>query len=214
MKPYKPTGPNGRAFWFGFRKRKGKEARPMARFTKLANILTIALFIPPSFAPPPCRGQSPDAQPDPPTTSSVPPPRPFAGVQRPGQMLTVARSTSSPSPPQTLTPTPTATSDEPAVGQGARNWPAPLPVTPADAISARPLDQTFKLKAAAARVDRPSLSDQPGDGVKAQRCPAADRGGRAGQRVGGRSRAHAGQGSLGPYPQHRLRLSPARWRRP
>ena len=80
----------------------------------------------------------------PPTTSSVPPPRPFAGVRHPGQMLTVARSTSSPSPPQTST----ATSDEPAVGQGARNAPAPLPVTPADAISARPLDQTFKLKAA------------------------------------------------------------------
>ena len=71
-------------------------------------------------------------------------PAPSLGSGIRARCSTVARSTSSPSPPQTST----ATSDEPAVGQGARNGPAPLPVTPADAISARPLDQTFKLKAA------------------------------------------------------------------
>ena len=65
----------------------------------------------------------------------------------------------------------------------------------------------LEAQARAAGADRPSLPDQPGHRLAALRRPAADRGRRAGQRVGGRGRAHAGQGPLGPHAQHRLRLS-------
>ena len=69
-------------------------------------------------------------------------------------------------------------------------------------------------EASPARADRPSLSDQPRHRPATLRRPAADRGRRAGECVGGRSTAHAGQGPLGSSTQHRLRLYPTRWRRP
>ncbi len=70
----------------------------------------------------------------------------------------------------------------------------------------------LEVKAGAAGADRPPLSHQPRHGVASLRCPAADRGRRAGQCVGGRSTAHTGQGPLGSYPHGGCRLYPARRR--
>ena len=65
-----------------------------------------------------------------------------------------------------------------------------------------------------ADADRLPVPDQPGHRLAALRRPAADRRRRAGQRLGRRGRADAGQGPLGPHAQHRLRLHPPRRRRP
>ena len=69
-------------------------------------------------------------------------------------------------------------------------------------------------EARAAGADRPPLPDQPRHRPAALRRPAADRGRRPGQRLGGRGGAHTGQAPLGPDAQHRLRLYPPRRRRP
>ena len=65
-----------------------------------------------------------------------------------------------------------------------------------------------------AGADRPGLPDQPRHRLAALRRPAADRGRRPGQCLGGRSTAHAGQGPLGPDVDVWRRLHPARRRRP
>ena len=79
---------------------------------------------------------------------------------------------------------------------------------------AQPTGHGPDAQARAARADRLPVPDQPGHGAAALRRPAADRGRGAGQRLGRRGRAHAGQGPLGPHAQHRLRLHPPRRRRP
>ena len=54
------------------------------------------------------------------------------------------------------------------------------------------------LKRGAVRADRPPVPDQPGHRAAALRRPAADRRRGAGQGLGRRGRADAGQGPLGP----------------
>ena len=96
--------------------------------------------------------------------------------------------------------------------------PAPLPpALPHRRNSASPAGERLRdreAEASTARADRPSLSDQPRHRLAALRRPAADRGRRPGQRLGGRGAAHTGQGPLGSSTQHRLRLHPPRRRRP
>ena len=75
----------------------------------------------------------------------------------------------------------------------------------------RPRSRLAKSRAAGA--DRPRLSDQPRHRLAALRRSAADRGRCPGQRLGGRSTAHAGQGPLGADAHARRRLYPARRRR-
>ena len=118
----------------------------MERRTILAFALAIVIPFVQSLVPPPCQGQSPAAQPDTPRTSSVPPPRPFAGVKKSSERVAVATPRSSTAPPATSPPVTSAV--EPVMNQQGRNPPTPLPPTTEEAISARPLDQTFKLKAA------------------------------------------------------------------
>ncbi len=69
-------------------------------------------------------------------------------------------------------------------------------------------------QAGAAGVDRPEVSNQSGDGAATGRRPTADRRGRAGQRVDGRSATHPRQGHLDSHAQCGLRLHAARRRRP
>ena len=75
----------------------------------------------------------------------------------------------------------------------------------------RPL---LEAQARAAGAHRLGLPDQPRHRLATLRRPAVDRRRRAGQCLGGRSTAHAGQGPLGPYIDVWRRLYPARRRRP
>ena len=87
----------------------------------------------------------------------------------------------------------------------------------APAYSASPAGERLRdreAEASPARADGPSLSNQPRHRPATLRRPAADGGRRPGQRVGGRSATHTGQGPLGSSTQYRLRLYPTRWRRP
>ena len=118
----------------------------MERRTILAFALAIVIPFVESLVPSPCQGQSPAAQPDTPRTSSVPPPRPFAGVKKSSERVAVATPRSSTAPPATSPPVTPAV--DPVMNQQGQNPPTPLPPTTEEAISARPLDQTFKLKAA------------------------------------------------------------------
>src|SRR5208337_1012748 len=89
------------------------------------------------------------------------------------------------------------------------------PAAPAN--SASPAGERLRdreAEASTARADGPLLSNQPRHRLATLRRPAADGGRRPGQRVGGRSAAHTGQGPLGSSAQYRLRLYPTRWRRP
>ena len=116
------------------------------------------------------------------------------------------------------TPAPMA---EPLGGGGARDLPPALPMPAAPRRRGRlgddgslPVPGQGGAEARAAGADRPPVPDQPGYRPAALRRPAPGRGRRAGQRVGGRGRTDAHQGSLGPDAQHRLRLHSARRRRP
>ncbi len=96
----------------------------------------------------------------------------------------------------------------------------PVPDRPGDRPQSADLVDAARLRGchqAAGRApggDRPPLPDQPGHRLAAVRRPSADRGRRAGQRVGGRGPAQSGPGPLGPELDDRLRLHPARRRRP
>ena len=72
-----------------------------------------------------------------------------------------------------------------------------------------PLATDREARTRAVRADRPPLPDQPGHRPAALRRPAADRGRGAGQGLGRRGRADAGQGPLGPRAQHRLSTTSA-----
>ena len=135
----------------------------------------------------------------------------------PGPLRCVAQSPASPAPVDRRPP-----AGNIGDRQDARDLPQPSP-PPLSTMPGRrvpavtppsPLATHLELKAAPVRSDRPPVPDQPRHRAAALRRPAADRRRGAGQRLGRRGRADAGQGPLDPRAQHRLRLHPPRRRRP
>ena len=200
----------------------------MERFGRLTAVLATVMLA--WFEPSPCRAQSSAPLPStsPPvqqttstTTSSparqgpstgarsttrVPPPRPWraaTSTAQPDQRPPSSRAAGSPAA-------------DPAVRRGAQNMPQPLPPStepPVPPPAPRDL-MAAELKAAPLEPTDLRLSDQPRHRLAALRRPAADRGRCPGQRLGGRSAAHAGQGPLGSSIEPGRRLYPARRRRP
>ena len=146
--------------------------------------------------------------------------QPPSGVQRPAvsQPPPAARPATAEAPPSPVQP-PALPMPNPA----GRAQPAPPPGQPPLVRSltpiqpdraAEPLDKVVTLRSAPLEPTDLRFPINLATALAALRRPAADRGRRAGQRLGGRGAAHAGQGPLGPHAQHRLRLYPARRRRP